>query len=97
MNESPKTPNLAAVLVAAGPSTRLGHPKQMVKFRGETLVRRSARLLRESVSGDVVVVTGHEAEQVGREVGDLPVRTVNNTVWKEGMGGSIACGAGIAG
>ena len=93
MTDIQRTHNLAAVLLAAGPSTRLGSPKQMVKYRGETLVRRAARLLRESVPGDVVVVTGHEAERVGGEVEEFPVKAVINKDWEKGMGGSIACGA----
>jgi len=84
---------LNAILVAAGPSSRLGRSKQLVEYRGETLVRRAARLLRESVAGEVLVVSGCEAARVCTEVEDLPVRAVVNPDWKEGMGGSIACGA----
>ena len=94
MKDERNTPNLAAVLLAAGPSTRLGHPKQMVVYRGETLVRRAARLLREVIHGEVVVVTGHGAEQVGGEVEGIAVTTVINREWDKGMGGSIARGAG---
>ncbi|MGD8347145.1 MAG: nucleotidyltransferase family protein [Lysobacterales bacterium] len=90
MNESKK---LYAILLAAGPSSRLGQPKQLVEYRGETLVRRAARLLRESVAGEVLVVSGCEAERVGAAVEGLPVRAVINPDWKEGMGGSIAWGA----
>ena len=94
MTDEQNTPNLAAVLLAAGPSTRLGHPKQMVVYRGETLVRRAARLLREVIPGEVVVVTGHGAKQVGGEVEGIAVTTVINREWDKGMGGSIARGAG---
>ena len=90
MNESKK---LNAILLAAGPSSRLGQSKQLVKHRGEALVRRTARLLRESVAGDVLVVSGCEAGRVAAAVEDLPVRVVVNPDWKEGMGGSIAWGA----
>jgi molybdenum cofactor cytidylyltransferase len=84
---------LAAILVAAGPSTRLGQPKQLVEFKGESLARRSAGILADLVGDRAVVVTGCEAEKVATEIEDLPLRTVFNPDWEKGMGGSIACGA----
>lgn len=84
---------LHAILLAAGPSSRLGQPKQLVEFEGESLVRRSARMLTELVSGPVVAVTGSESERVAAELDGLPVNPVLNPEWKLGMGGSIACGA----
>ena len=58
---------LAAILVAAGPSSRLGQPKQLVEYEGESLVRRSARLLHEAdgVGEHIIAVTGFEAESEG--------------------------------
>ena len=85
--------SLAAILLAAGPSSRLGHPKQLVRFEGETLVRRSARLLADVVDGPVVVVCGCESERVSEQVADLPVQTVTSPDWELGMGGSISFGA----
>ncbi len=84
--------NLAAILVAAGPSSRLGQPKQLVKFKGETLARRSAGMLVD-LALNPVVVTGCEAESVAAEMHRLPVNTVLNPEWEKGMGGSIAYGA----
>ncbi|MEE4217889.1 MAG: nucleotidyltransferase family protein [Xanthomonadales bacterium] len=84
--------NLAAILVAAGPSSRLGQPKQLVKFKGETLARRSATMLVD-LALNPVVVTGCEAESVVAEMDSLPVNTVLNPEWEKGMGGSISHGA----
>lgn len=87
--------SLAAILLVAGPSTRLGRPKQLVRYKGETLARRMARLLAglDCVHGDVVAVTGCDAEAIGAELTGLPVKTAFNRDWQKGMGGSIACGA----
>ena len=85
--------SLAAILLAAGPSSRLGHPKQLVRFEGETLVRRAARLLAEVVDGRVGVVGGCASERVSEQVADLPVQTVTSPDWELGMGGSISFGA----
>jgi len=82
---------LSGLLLAAGGSQRLGRPKQLLEFEGETLVRRAARLLL-GCTDEVVVVTGAHAQPVEGELRDLPVRAVRNEEWRSGMGGSIACG-----
>ena len=92
MTEQKRKLNLAAILVAAGPSSRLGQAKQLVKYEGETLARRSASLLVE-LDLHPVVVTGCGAEKVAAEMKGLPVKTVLNPEWEKGMGGSIAYGA----
>jgi CTP:molybdopterin cytidylyltransferase MocA len=86
---------VAAILVAAGPSTRLGQPKQLVEYEGEKLARRSARLLSDvkRVSDEIVTVTGCHADKVADEMKGLPVKSVFNPDWQKGMGGSIAHGA----
>lgn len=93
MNEELHQPKLGAILLAAGPSTRLGHPKQLVKVRGESLVRRSARILSELGLESVIVVTGCESESVQAELSGLEVEAIFNREWEIGMGASIACGA----
>jgi CTP:molybdopterin cytidylyltransferase MocA len=85
--------NLAAVLLAAGPSTRLGRPKQLVDVNGEKLVRRVARLLLELDMAPVCVVSGCEAEAVESALAGLQAEVVYNRNWQLGMGASIACGA----
>ena len=84
---------LAAVLLAAGPSSRLGQPKQLVSFDGQTLVRRMALLLADLQFSGTIVVSGCEAERVKAEVSELPVEVIYNPEWSKGMGGSIACAA----
>ena len=90
MNRSLK---LSAILLAAGPSSRLGQPKQLVVYDGETLVRRSARLLSVLLDDPLVAVTGYEASKVAAQCEDLAVNCVFNPEWEKGMGGSIARGA----
>jgi molybdenum cofactor cytidylyltransferase len=93
MSESPNALRVGCVLLAAGPSSRLGQPKQLVKVAGETLVRRSARIILEAGIEPVLVVTGFAHEDIQNEVKDLSVEVVRNPEWALGMGGSIACGA----
>jgi molybdenum cofactor cytidylyltransferase len=93
MMEIPGARNLAVVLLAAGPSTRLGQLKQLVDVEGECLVRRSTRLALSLLPASVTVVSGCEAERVQAALEGLPVGIVFNRAWANGMGASINCGA----
>lgn len=82
---------IGILLLAAGGSTRMGRPKQLLRLGGRTLVRR-ATATALAVGGPVVVVTGADAEQIAAEVRDLPVQIVENPDWPRGMGSSIRAG-----
>ena len=88
---------LRAVILAAGASRRFGSPKQLLSYRGETLVARSVRLAYEAGAGTVCVVLGYRADAIRRalEQGRVPsgvTNTVRNPRWRDGMGHSLACG-----
>lgn len=84
--------SVTAVVLAAGASSRLGRPKQLVEWRGETLVHRAARLALESGVEAVRVVTGAHGEDVARAVADLAVQCVHNARAHKGMASSIQRG-----
>jgi CTP:molybdopterin cytidylyltransferase MocA len=84
------------VLLAAGASRRLGRPKQLLVWRGETLVRRAARAALEAGVDELVVVAGAEKTAVAAALEGLDLRLVENPLWPEGIGGSIAAGVGAA-
>lgn len=83
---------LGAILLAAGSSSRLGQPKQLIEIEGDPLVALQARRLMALQPACVVVVTGAEREQVAERLADLPVTLVHNPDWARGMGSSLACG-----
>ena len=83
----------AAVVLAAGGSTRLGRPKQLLTRDGETLVHRVARLALESGAKRVLVVVGARADEVCIAVADLPVDCIVNPAWQAGMAGSLRLAA----
>lgn len=92
MTQLPGPPRLGIVLLAAGPSSRLGQPKQLVRVGGECLVSRSARLALSLDPAFVTVVSGFDADRVEAELEGMPVGVVYNRNWAHGMGASINCG-----
>jgi molybdenum cofactor cytidylyltransferase len=86
------TERLAAVVLAAGESSRLGTPKQLVLYQGLPLVARAARAALNAGADPVVVVLGANAERVGAALFGIPVIAVVNPEWARGMGTSVATG-----
>jgi molybdenum cofactor cytidylyltransferase len=82
----------AAVLLAAGASTRLGQPKQLVRLEGESLLRRTGRLAIEAGCSPTLVVLGFDADPMRAELNGLAVDVVVNQDWQEGMGASLRAG-----
>jgi len=85
------TDSIGVILLAAGTSARLGEPKQLLRFRGETLLRRSAKIAL-AASNRVIVTLGSRIEILRKEIEDLPVEIVENKDWATGMSGSIKVG-----
>ncbi len=83
---------IAALLLAAGESTRMGRLKQLLPWDGEPLVAWQVRQLREAGADDVVVVLGHAAEEI-RPAVPAEARVVVNEAYKRGRATSLKCGA----
>ena len=87
----------AAIVLAAGASTRLGSAKQLATLDGERLLDRALRVAGEAGLSPVVVVLGARAAaiQKGCDLGGATV--VHNSQWAEGMGASIRAGVAALG
>jgi molybdenum cofactor cytidylyltransferase len=85
-------PNIGAVILAAGKSSRLGQPKQLLQFRGRTLVRRIVDAAHEAGCSPIVVVIGSDKDKVARELERTNAVIVENVNWSDGMGTSIRSG-----
>src|ERR1041384_940582 len=83
---------IGIIVLAAGASSRMGSPKQLLPFRGQTLIRRAAEAALASSCDRVAVVIGSHASQMRRELEDLPVSVVENQNWQTGMSSSIRAG-----
>jgi molybdenum cofactor cytidylyltransferase len=82
----------AAVILAAGGSSRFGQPKQLIPFRGKSLIRRIVDAACEAGCSPVVVVIGSEDGKLQRELDGTGAVTAQNKQWQRGIGSSIRCG-----
>jgi CTP:molybdopterin cytidylyltransferase MocA len=82
----------AIVILAAGNSSRLGRPKQLLPFEGKTLVGHITDEALAAALDPVIVVTGAIAEATRAAIGAKPVEIVYNPHWEEGMASSIVAG-----
>lgn len=86
-------PGIAALVLAAGRSTRYGTANKLLEdLDGVPIVRHVARAALQSRARPVVVVTGHEAERVARAVADLDVRVLVNPDYAQGLSTSLKAG-----
>jgi molybdenum cofactor cytidylyltransferase len=84
---------VAAIILAAGQSRRMGGPnKLLARFGGEPLVRRVAERALASKAEPVIVVTGHKAAEVSAALAGLDVRIVHNPDFAEGLATSLKAG-----
>jgi molybdenum cofactor cytidylyltransferase len=88
-------------VLAAGGSTRLGTPKQLIVYEGRTLLRRAVETALTAASttaagptrcGSVAVVLGAEAERMRAELVGLAALVVHNADWQEGLSTSLRAG-----
>lgn len=83
---------IAGIVLAAGGSTRLGQPKQLLDWRGEPFIRAVARTALQAGLWPVVVVTGARAAQIESALSGLDIALVRNPEWEEGQASSIRAG-----
>ncbi len=84
MTETPLL-SISGILLAAGLSTRMGQPKQLLPFGKNTIVETVVDNMLDAKFSEVIVVVGHCAEQVQDTLGERPVKIVFNPNYREGM------------
>jgi molybdenum cofactor cytidylyltransferase len=88
----PATPKIALLLLAAGGSSRMGRPKQLLTYQGQSLLRRAAETALATPCRPIIAVLGAAADQSRAELTDLTLHTSENSNWPSGMGSSIKLG-----
>lgn len=83
---------VGGIVLAAGGSSRLGQPKQLIKFRGRPLVWHVVRAGLAAGLAPIVVVAGAETAAIRRALQDERVTVVENLAWKGGQSTSLRQG-----
>jgi len=86
-------PGLSILIPAAGASRRLGQPKQLVRYKGKTLIQQTVECAQSLSPAEIIVVTGAGETPIKETLRKYPVRWISNPQWAMGMGHSIAIGA----
>ena len=92
MSNNSDNNHVGIILLAGGESSRLGRPKQLLAYNGQTLLRYSLQVALDSYAQPVIAVLGSDADKMKKETNDPGVQVVVNTEWQEGMASSIRCG-----
>ncbi len=88
---------ITALVLAAGESKRMGTVNKLLLPLGDTtLINHVVGTVQRSAAAEVVVVLGHEAEQVRAALAAQPVSFVYNSHYREGMTTSIQAGVAAA-
>lgn len=84
--------SVGLIVLAAGASTRMGTPKQLLLYRGRSFVRHITEVAIASLCHPIVVVLGANAERIKPEINQFPIQIIENKQWAEGMNTSIRVG-----
>lgn len=87
--------NVAAVILAAGGSTRFGQPKQLLDWGGVPLVAHVADQALAAGLSPVIVALGSQAEAVRAALGTRPVQIAMNWHWEAGLSTSVQAGLAV--
>jgi molybdenum cofactor cytidylyltransferase len=95
--DSQEKSGVSAVVLAAGMSRRMGTPKQLLRMDGKTVLERTLDNVRGSNVSEIVLVLGHAAESIEKEISTAQIFTdqikiVRNQDYQQGMGTSLRTG-----
>jgi molybdenum cofactor cytidylyltransferase len=83
---------IAVIILAAGPSSRLGRPKQLLELEGQSLIERALDAANGTGGEPVIVVVGANYGQIVTRIRNSRAEIVRNVSWKNGLGSSIRAG-----
>lgn len=84
--------HIGIVILAAGASTRLGQPKQLLLYQGQSLIEHIATVALASPCQPVVVVLGAYASQITPKLKGYNIQIAYNQQWSTGMASALKCG-----
>jgi molybdenum cofactor cytidylyltransferase len=84
MSSSVKKTSISAIVVAAGLSTRMGEPKQLLPYGKHTVIEQIVSVLSTCSLDEILVITGHERQAIEAKLAGWPVRAVFNPDYEQG-------------
>jgi molybdenum cofactor cytidylyltransferase len=96
MTKRPDTiKNCAAIILAAGQSSRLGQPKQLLKYQNKTLLQHAIDTAKLSSVQSILVVLGSNADTILKETDTAGIYVIINNDWQSGMASTIRSGINV--
>jgi molybdenum cofactor cytidylyltransferase len=87
---------IAGLLLAAGSSTRMGSPKQLLHVQGVTLLERILNEALKSELDKIILILGHQSKEIKKALGQIIVhkklRVIENPRYRQGISSSITTG-----
>ncbi len=80
------------IILAAGNSTRMGEPKQLMMYKNKTFLQHIIGEAKNANLEPVICVTGYESDLITKSISVMDVDIVYNENWSDGMGTGIAAG-----
>jgi molybdenum cofactor cytidylyltransferase len=84
--------NTGIIILAAGNSSRLGKPKQLLDFQGSTLLEKTIQAAERTSFAPIVLVLGAYTDEILPTIKELNINYVINDNWRDGMSSSIKAG-----
>jgi len=91
-----KNSKIGVIILAAGSSRRLGYPKQLLEFRGSSLLQHSIDVTEDLTFDVKILVLGSNSEGIQKKINKGKFEIVTNENWEEGMGTSLSKGVSEA-
>ncbi len=84
--------DIAIIILAAGASSRMGQPKQLLNIEGKSLIRHITEIALETECFPITVVLGANKNLIRAELDKMPITIIENPKWEEGMSSSVKMG-----
>ncbi len=82
----------AVIILAAGRSSRLGSPKQLLTYRNKTLLQTAINSAKQITDDQIIVVLGANKELIRPQIEDKGILITENVSWENGISSSIKSG-----
>lgn len=92
-----KQSGVAAVVLAAGMSRRMGTAKQLLRIGRDTILERTLKNVRASNVSEIILVLGHAGDEVQKTIATDGLKVVINADYQQGMGTSLRSGLAAVG